>query len=148
MSVPDPLQAPLEQLCASVPEAVGVVLCDFEGETVVTRLGAGAPPAAAALRAQDHVPKTLAMQMPVAEFLMRLAAAEPCAPLRHFAACTQASGFGKVSGMEARYADVEVLTECLPEDFYLVLVLRRPSLSFRARRHLQRAAHQLAPQLA
>lgn len=148
MNAPDPLKAPLQQLCARVPEAVGAVLCDFEGETVVTRLGAAAPPSAAALRAQDHVPKTLAMQMPVAEFLMRLAAAEPCAPLRHFAACTRAGGFGAVHGLEARYAEVEILTECLPEDFYLVLVLRRPSLSFRARHHLQQAARRLAPQLA
>lgn len=141
------LEGPLRALCAAVPEAIGAVLCDFEGETVVTVLGGAEPPVEAQARAQEHVPKTLALTMPVAEFLMRLAAAEPCAPLRAFDARTRALGFGGVASLGARYAEVEVLTECLPEDFYVVLVVRRPSLSMRARHHLRRAAVALAPEV-
>jgi len=139
------LERILEALCAKVPEAIGAVLCDFEGETVVTALGRAEPPVEAAARAAEHVPKNLALTMPVAQFLVRLAGAEPCAPLRLFSETCLRHRVGELGALEAQYATVELLVERLPEDFYVVVVLRRPALPGRARYHLRRAAVALAP---
>lgn len=75
------LEALLEALCDRLPSAIGAVLCDFEGESVVAALGAAPVPPDAEARAREHVPRALALTMPVKEFLIRLAGAEPCALL-------------------------------------------------------------------
>lgn len=139
------LEDPLEALCAAVPEAIGAVLCDYEGETVVNALGSAAPPAEAEARASDHVPKNLPLTMPVAEFLVRLAGAEPCALLRQFVVGNRAGAGGQLRSFSTVYEQVEMLVHCLPEDFYVVLVVRRPAIEGRARFHLAQAAEILAP---
>lgn len=137
----------LEVLCRAVPEAIGAALCDFEGETVVSALGRAGVPPEAIVRAKEHVPRNLELSMPVAQFLVRLAGAEPCALLEQFATAGRAGGAGAIAGLEARYGAVETLVERLPEDFYVVVVLRRPAVLGRARHHLRRAAAALAPHL-
>ncbi len=139
------LEDPLEALCAAVPETIGAVLCDYEGETVVNALGKAAPPDEAKDRATEHVPKNLALTMPVAEFLVRLAGAEPCALLRQFMVGNQAAGGGQLHSFSTGYEHVVMLVHRLPEDFYIVLVLRQPAVEGRARFHLARAAEILGP---
>lgn len=139
------LEEILEALVGAVPDAIGAALCDFEGETVVTALGAAAPPPEAAAQATDHVPRTLELAMPVAEFLVRLAGAEPCSTMRLLDETSTRHGAGSITAFEVRYAAVELLVRRLPEDFYVVLVLRRPALTARAEHHLRKAATALAP---
>ena len=142
------LSQPLVALCGAVPKAIGAVLCDFEGETVVSALGRAPPPPEAAARAKDHVPKALALTMPVGEFLVRLGGAEPCALLPLFGDRGRARGAGELRTLVLRYAAIELLIQRLPNDFYLVLVLARPAVRALAERHLLAAAAQLAEHVA
>lgn len=142
------LAGPLVDLCQAVPSAIGAVLCDFEGETVVSALGPAAPPKEAELRAKEHVPRALALTMPVGEFLVRLVGAEPCALLRLFGDGGRVRGAGELAALEVQYEEVELLIRRLPNDFYLVLVLRRPAVRGTARWHLGRIATALAEHVA
>ena len=142
------LEQILEALCADVPEAIGAVLCDYEGETVVVALGAAEPPAEALVLARDHIPRNLALQMPLKAFLMRLAGAEPCALMRLFAAQCEGAGAGPLVAFSIRYREVDLLVERLPEDFYLVLAVRRPAVVGLARRAARRAVEVLVPHLS
>lgn len=139
------LDAVLEKLVGEVPEAIGAIICDYEGETVVTALGPAAPPEEAERRAMEHVPRAMALTMPVSEFLMRLAGAEPCGLLRTFDRQAKKRGGGRIKSLFMRYEAVEVMVDQLPNDYYLVLVLRRPALAGHARYHLADARDVLAP---
>lgn len=141
------LELILRDLCGAVPEAIGAVLCDFEGERVVSVLGAAEPPAEAVARAKEHVPRALALSMPLGEFLIRLAAAEPCALLGLFGAAARTHRAGPVASLTLQHQRVELQVFRLPDDFYLCLVLRRPVVSALARRHGEHAARRLAPAL-
>jgi hypothetical protein len=138
------LEAIVSDLCARLPCAIGAVLCDFEGEAVCCALGSADAPAEAEKRAREHVPRTLELTMPVAEFLIRLAGAEPCGLLRMFEASSEKHGTGHLCSLEMRYGEVEMLVKKLPNDFYLVLVLRRPAISAEARRLVVEAGARLA----
>ena len=137
----------LVALCRGVPSAIGAVLCDYEGETVAAALGPAPAPAAAEQRAREHVPRALDLSMPVAEFLVRLAAAEPCALLNLFDGFIQKHGGGLLRALHFRYAEIELLVRRLPEDFYVVLVVRRAAETASARRKLDHAAQTLAQAL-
>lgn len=116
----------LKALCARVPAAIGAVVCDDEGETVVSVLGRAPPPEAAEQRARDHVPRSMALHMPVGEFLVRLVGAEVCAVLRAVDHRSRAKAAGAVFGMHIAYREVDLLLSTLPDDYYVVVVLRRP----------------------
>lgn len=141
------LHESLVALCRGVPSAIGAVLCDPEGETVVSALGSAPAPAAAEQRAREHVPRALELSMPVAEFLVRLAGAEPCALLNLFDGFIRKHRGGLVRALHFRYAEIELLVRRLPEDFYVVLVVRRAAESASARRQLDAAARTLAQAL-
>lgn len=141
------LDAPLVQLCRTVPGAIGAVLCDYEGETVASALGAAPAPALAERRAREHVPRALALSMPVAEFLVRLAGAEPCALLNLLEGPVRKYGGGLLRAVRLRYAEVDLLVQRLPEEFYVVLVVRRPAETASAQRKLDLAARSLAEAL-
>ena len=141
------LEGVLQALCLEVPDAIGAVLCDFEGETVVMALGAGDPPPEALARAQEHVPRALGLEMPLKAFLMRLAGAEPCALLRLFQGRCEIGHAGALQGLTMRYAEVDLLVERLPEDFYVVLAVRRPEVTAQALRAVRRAAVLVTPHL-
>jgi hypothetical protein len=138
------LEEILERLTEEVPEAIGAVVCDFEGETVVAALGAAPLPKEALERARDHVPKQIPLVMPIGQFLLRLAGAEPCALLRQIEQRADQRGAGAVRSFHARYENVEILVDPLPGDYYLVLVLRRPALASHARFHLEHASRRIA----
>ncbi len=137
------LQEIVDRLVAALPEAIGAVLCDFEGETVVTALGAARAPHDAESYAREHLPRSMAVAMPVQEFLVRLAGAEPCALLRMFQAQNEAHGSGALAMLELRYKDVDMIVDRLPNDFYFVALLRRPTILGAARRHVRAAADAL-----
>ncbi len=120
------IEEALERLCSSVPWAVGAVVCDDEGETVISRLGRAKPPEEAESQARDHVPKSMALSMPVGDFLVRLAGAELCAVLRRVEHVTRTKGTGSANLLHLRYRNVDVAIATLPEDYYVVAILRRP----------------------
>lgn len=139
------LQEIVDDLAAQVPGSIGAVLCDFEGETVVLARGDANAPDEAEDMARDHLPKAMALTMPVQEFLLRLGGAEPCGLLRMFGELGAKGGAGQLTHLELRYETVDLLVDRLPNDFYLVLVLRRPAVSGVARHAARIAARLLSP---
>jgi hypothetical protein len=137
------LAAIIRELLDHLPRAIGAVVCDWEGEAIACALGAADVPAGAKELARDHVPRALELTMPVSEFLIRLGAAEPAALLRMFEESGKKRGTGELSWLEARYEAVEMLVCRLPNEFYLVVVLRRPAVAAEARRHMVRASAML-----
>ena len=135
-------------LCRSVPHSIGAVLCDFDGETVVSALGSAPIPAAAEVRAREQMPRSLASSIAPRELLMRIGGAEPCALLRLFGEAGPSRGAGDLMDLEMRYDEVEMLVRRLPNEYYLVLVLRRPAITARARREVRRAGDLLEPHVA
>lgn len=142
------MNAIIERLCRQVPRAIGAILCDYEGEAIACALGAAPAPDEAQLRAKEHVPKAIELTMPVNEFLIRLAGAEPCGLIRSFGQTAQKSGAGDLASLEIRYREVEMLVESLPNECYLVLVLRRPVITAEARRIMSEASRLLSSQVS
>ena len=138
------LEAILTQLLSDVPEAIGAIICDFEGEMVTSVLGAAPIPLAAQAKALEHVPKQIPLDIPIGQFLMRLAGAEPCALLRLIEEHGRRRGAGGFLSLHVCYEMVEILVDPLPSDYYLVLVLKRPALASHARFHLKDASQLLA----
>lgn len=138
------LQAIVQNLCARVPKAIGAVVCDWEGEAVCCALGNAEAPKDAFLRAQEHVPRAITLAMPVSEFLVRLAAAEPAGLLRVFGQSGERFGTGGITSMEMSYAEIAVLIDRLPNDFYLMLLLRKPAVTATAKHHMDEASRLLA----
>lgn len=138
------MEAALRDLCARIPSAIGAVVCDDEGETVVCSLGPAAPPAEAEREAREHVPRSIALHMPVGEFLVRLVGAELCAILRAFEVASRDKTAGAVDAVQLSYREIDLLLHPLPEDYYLVTVLRRPVVLGAARHLVERAARAVA----
>ncbi len=130
---------------AAVPGALGAVLCDFEGEAVVTRWGVGPLPPDVEAEAQKHVPNAVRSQVSVGQYLLRLAAAEPCALLMTFSRKTLSRHGGPLDTLEIAYRNVGLVVLSLPEDFYLVIVLDRKRI--RSFGHARRVAQKLRPRL-
>lgn len=138
------LEEILERLMQEVPQAIGAVVCDFEGEAVIALLGAAEPPLEATAKALEHVPRQMSLDMPIGQFLLRLAGAEPCALLRMIDQHGRLRGAGTVRSLDVCYEKVEILVDPLPSDYYVVLVLRRPALASHARFHLRDATRRLS----
>lgn len=138
------MQAVLDAFCAETPEAIGAVVCDDEGETVVSALGSAKPPPAAEARAREHVPRSMTLHMPVGEFLVRLAGAEICAVLRALERAGRAKAAGGPEDVHVAYREVELLSRTLPEDYYFVVVLREPRVVGTIRRRMDATARALA----
>ena len=130
-------------MCDRIPHAIGAVLCDQQGESIVSALGRAQVPPLARERAQDHVPSRLDLNIPVGEFLVRLAGAEPCALLRQIQATQNERNAGTLAAYVARYDEVDVVVEQLPDDLYLFVVVRRPSVVGRTRYHTLHACERL-----
>lgn len=133
----------MQIVCDRVPQVIGAVLCDQQGESIVSALGSADVPPMARQRAKDHVPTNMGLNMPVSEFLVRLAGAEPCALMRQLQMAQIERGAGALDGYVARYADVDVVVEQLPEDLYLFVALRRPVTLGHVRFYTQQAARDL-----
>jgi hypothetical protein len=142
------LQLRLGALCAELPDALGAVLCDYDGERVVSADGAAEIPEAALAAAARHVPRTLDAPDERRRFLLSIAGAEPCGPLAALGAVAERSGVGALSELGWTFRDVAVLVATLPDDYYLVLALRRPTVIAPAWRALRAAARDLAAELA
>ena len=137
------LQNIVQVVCDRVPEVIGAVLCDQQGETIVSALGQATVPPEANERAKDHVPNRIDLNIPVGEFLVRLAGAEPCAVIRQLQAAQTEQGAGSLDAYVARYSQVDLIVEQLPEELYLFIALRRPASVGRTRFYTRRAAQQL-----
>ncbi|MBK8013317.1 MAG: hypothetical protein IPK13_18425 [Deltaproteobacteria bacterium] len=142
------LEEILQALCGRVPEAIAAVLCDFEGELVVSARGEAQLPEGAEESLFDHVPRARRLTIPEPEYLLRLAAAEPCAILRMFHESGARIGLGALREIEVRYASVDMLVRQLSHEYYVVLFLRRPSLMALARHGLRAAGLAIEPHLA
>ena len=130
-------------MCDKVPEVIGAVLCDQQGESIVSAMGQSDVPDAARALAKEHVPTRMGLNMPVSEFLVRLAGAEPCALIRQLQMAQNESDAGTLDAYVARYAAVDVVVEQLPEDLYLFVALRRPASIGRTRYFTRQAAQEL-----
>lgn len=130
------LDAILTALCAHVPEAIGAVLADADGESIATVRGAAPLPTGAAVEARRHLPRALVTSVDLDVFALRLGGAEPSPILRHLDRHARA--------YEVRYRDVDALVHVVGEELYVVLFLRRPAVRTRARVLLSRAATALA----
>lgn len=122
------LTAVVQKLCEQVPEAIGAIICDFEGEGVVWAFGRAEVPAGAERNARSRIPQTLETSMSLPEFLLRITGAEPCALLRMFAEKSHARGLGAIRGLDLRFEEMDLLVRPLPEDYYVMLALRRPAI--------------------
>ena len=142
------LEEILQSLCGRLPEAIAAVLCDFEGELVVSATGDASLPREAEENLFEHVPRARRLTIPEPEYLLRLAAAEPCAILRMFHESGARVGLGALREIEVRYAAVDMLVRQLSHAYYVVLFLRRPALMAVARRGLRAAGLALEPHLA
>lgn len=132
------------ELCREVPRSIGAIVCDWEGEAICCALGGTEAPPEAEARARDHVPRAITLTMPVSEFLVRLAGAEPAGLLRMFGQAGERLGTGNLASLELSYREVSILIDRLPNDFYLMLLLRRPAVTSTAKRRMVEATRRLA----
>ena len=142
------LEAIVRDLCARVPRAIGAIVCDWEGEAIACALGRIGVGKEAEERAKEHVPRAISLTMPVPEFLVRLAAAEPAGLLRMFGQTGERFGTGGLTSMEVAYRDIAILIDRLPNDFYLMMLLRRPAVTSTAKHYMDEASRLLAEHVA
>src|SRR5688572_29004589 len=138
------LEGVVEALCTRLPEAIGAILCDSEGEAVVHAIGAADPPDGAERNAESRIPRSFIDSMSLREFLLRVSGAEPCPLLQMFRERSEARGFGPIAGLDLSFGAIELLVRCLPDDYYLMLALRRPTIRARAVVALDQARAELA----
>ncbi|MGF1509585.1 MAG: hypothetical protein ACFB9M_08810 [Myxococcota bacterium] len=146
MEESDALKGALAELCRT-QGVVGGVVCDDAGETVVSALGVAELPERARENASEHVPRRLPLSIPVSEFLLRLGSAEVCGLLRRLQTASGKRGVGSLTTIQLRYGEVDLLVRTLPQDFYLVVVVRRPTLLSVVAERLHRAGAKLKAEL-
>lgn len=129
----------LDALIAQLPDAIGGVLCDGDGEAIATARGKGALPPGGEEEARRHLPRAMASTVSVDVLALRLAAAEPVAALRALEISAKARGAGAVGGYEVRHPEMHVLVSALVDDVYLVLFVRHTARVAYARACLDRA---------
>lgn len=138
------LAAVVEDLARSVPEAIGAILCDYEGEAVVLQPGAVRLSDPQVAAAREHLPRALESTISLEEFWLRLGGAVPGPALHQLREAHRSVGRGTLVMVELSFAEAAVLVGCLPEDYYVLLALRRPALRERARVQLSRTSSALA----
>ena len=143
----DNLTEILTHICETIPETIGVIMCDQEGEKVVGVAGKATLPTGAADRARSQLPANMQSEISSREFVLRIVGAEPCALLRLLDERGQASGAGRVDSFDLRYRELDLLVQRLPEEYYVVLALRRPNVIALAREALSSAAEAIEVEL-
>jgi hypothetical protein len=138
------LQVVVEDLCRAIPSALGAIVCDYEGESVVHALGQAPLSPSAERNARSLIPRALQPTMSIEEFFLKLAGAEPCALLRMLEEPSRGHGFGGLVSLEMRYQGMDLLVRRLPDEYYVVLLLRPPALVSSAHDKLERASQVLA----
>jgi hypothetical protein len=113
----------LTNLLVDIPEAIGAIFLDDEGETVdfVTRHGE--------------------------PFDLKVEGAYQGIFTRQLVAACSASGIGKLESFVVEATAFATLTHLLPDGYYVVLVARGPVARARAQHQLRRAAQMLAREL-
>src|SRR5262245_18853795 len=138
------LEEIVRSLLAELPEAIGAIVCDGEGEAVVSVLGASPPPPGAEEQARSRIPSKLAPAMSLSEFLLRVGGAEPCGLIAQLEECGTTRRVGALDGFDLRFSELDVLVRRLPEQYYVMLALRRPSARALAGARLETARARLA----
>ncbi len=141
------LEAILTALCAELPDALGIVLADADGESIVTVRGPAPLPSGTEAEVRRHLPRALESTIALDVFALRLAGAEPSPVLRALAERARSAGAGPLVAYEVRYRAVEVLVSAVDEELYVALFLRRPAQLDRARARLRHARASLVRSL-
>lgn len=137
----------LSRACMGVPGALGIILCDYEGEKVVLGLGGTKPSPDVRENASEHVPRDFVLTQDISGFLLQLAGAEVSGLLEDFSRIGQRHALGTVELLRLRYAQVELLVHSLPEGYFVVMALSRPGFSGPALGRLLKAAQSLAREI-
>jgi hypothetical protein len=113
----------LTNLLVDVPEALGAIFLDEEGETVdfVTRHGE--------------------------PFDLKVEGAYQGIFIRQLASAFRTVRAGELESFVAEGSELATLTHILPDGYYVVLVARKPMAQARARHHLCRTAKLIAREL-
>lgn len=113
----------LTNLLVDVPEALGAIFLDDEGETVefVTRHGE--------------------------PFDLKVEGAYQGIFTRQLGSASAASGIGELEFFVVEGEELATLTHLLPDGYYVVLVARKPVAGARAQHHLRQTARLLAREL-
>jgi hypothetical protein len=113
----------LTNLLVDVPEAIGAIFLDHEGETVdfVTRHGE--------------------------PFDLKVEGAYHGIFTRKLGSAFGAFELGSLESFVVESTELATLTQLLPAGYYIVLVARRPLAQARARHHLRRTATALAREI-
>ncbi|MCU0303602.1 MAG: hypothetical protein MUC56_06055 [Thermoanaerobaculales bacterium] len=113
----------LTNLMVDVPEAIGVIFLDDEGETVdfVTRHGE--------------------------PFDLKVEGAYHGIFTRRLGSAFGTSGMGSLESFIVEGTELATLTHLLPAGYYVVLVARKPLAQARARHHLRQTATALAREI-
>lgn len=138
------LEAILRALCAEVPDAIGAVLADADGESITTVRGAAPLPAGAHSEARRHIPRALDGTVAIDVFALRLAGAEPSPIMRALDERAATTGSGAPRAYEVRYRDLDTLVMPLDEGLYVALFVVRNVRRARALAALARARDALA----
>jgi hypothetical protein len=138
----------VQLLCAEIPEAIGAIVCDYEGESVVYALGPAEPPDGAEESARSRIPRTLGSKISITEFLLRIAGAEPCSLLTLFGERSLSRGAGEIVSLDLRFEQVDLLIRRLPDGYYVMVALRRPALRGQAKSSLEAAQRRLTALIA
>lgn len=142
----EPLRALVADIARS-PQVIGAVLCDDEGEAVFVSSGEAELPSGATARASEHMPRTMALDVPERDFLLRLGSAETCGLLRVLQRVAQTRGAGAVEFVHLRYAHVDVILRALPEDFYVAVFVKSSNAAPGVRARILRALPGLEAEL-
>ena len=113
----------LTNLLVDVPEAIGVIFLDYDGETVdfVTRHGE--------------------------PFDLKVEGAYQGIFTRQVNSTVHSAGIGALECFVIEGDDLATLTHILPAGYYVVLVARRPVARARAQHHLSQTAKMLAREI-
>lgn len=110
----------LTNLLVDVPEAIGAIFLDDEGETVDFVSRHGEP------------------------FDLKVEGAYQGIFTRILGSATRTTGIGELEFFVVEGAELATLTHLLPHGYYVVLVAHRPVARSRAQHHLRRTAKMLA----
>lgn len=118
-----PFNILLTNLMVDVPEAVGAIFLDEEGETVdfVTRHGE--------------------------PFDLKVEGAVQGLFTRQIESTSTYAGIGSLEYFVIEGTELATLTHVLPDDYYVVLVVRKPVVRARAQHHLRETAKMIAREL-
>lgn len=130
------------------PGTFGVLLCDYEGETVMSRFGDTEVSSVVLDAAASQLPGSLRTKVEAKEYLLRVVGAELCPLLAQFDRVTQNADEGPLIGFELVFEHIDLVVRRLPDDYYLAFVLGKGRGLGAARYWADRLAPSLSAEVA